>query len=186
MAEIDIEILEKAVNDIFPGLTMFVRDVNLPPVCAEQYKPGCIIMERSFTDASHRVMGMVTSHRYAILSNHMADLRPYEHATNWGLFVAHRGAHFKVLDVYEYQGKAQILLLHLPDDSRWRLFQNVEINIEKQLIDDCRKRFEDKSVQEAVPELTTRDWLARGAVPLGMDDEGHLFDPMETEKGEKS
>ena len=60
-------------------------------------------------------MGMVTSHRYAILSNHMGDFREYEHGTNWGLFVA-KHSHFKVIDIYEYNGKTQILLLHLPDD----------------------------------------------------------------------
>lgn len=124
MTEINTEIYEKVITDILPGLTMFVRDVDLSPVCAKQYKPGMIIMERGFTDASNHVMGMITSHRFAILSNHVADFRAYEHDTNWGLFVAQRGSHFKVLDVYEYQGETQILLLHLPDDNRWTLFQN--------------------------------------------------------------
>lgn len=186
MAEINTEIYEKVITDILPGLTMFVRDVDLSPVCAKQYKPGMIIMERGFTDASNRVMGMITSHRFAILSNHVADFRAYEHDTNWGLFVAQRSSHFKVLDVYEYQGKTQILLLHLPDDNRWTLFQNMEMSIERQLIHDCRKRFENKSVLKPVPELAAKDWLARCAAPLGMDNAGNLFDPMETENGEIS
>lgn len=170
-----MKIMEDAINEMLPGLTMYVRDVNLPPVCAEKYKPDMIIMERGFTDASCRVMGMVTTHRFAILSNHMADFSQYEHGTNWGLFVANANSHFKVLDVYEYQGRTQITLLHLLDGEKWKLFENVKLAIEDQFIEDCRKRFENKSVQEPVPELTTEQWLDRCAFPLGMDEKGNLF-----------
>lgn len=173
---IDKELYEKVINEILPGLTMYVRDVNLPPICAEKYEPQTIIMERGFIDASSRVMGMITTHRFSILSNHMADFSEYEHDTNWGLFVARNNAHFKVLDVYEFQGRTQILLLHLPDDRRWKLFENVKLSIEDQLIEDSRKRFENKSVQEPVPELVTEAWLARCSSPLGMNDAGEFFD----------
>ena len=83
--DIDVKSYEDVINEILPGLTMYVRDVNLSPVCADKYEPQTIIMERGFTDASSRVMGMVTTHRYAILSNHMADFGQYEHETNWEL-----------------------------------------------------------------------------------------------------
>ena len=175
-SEINMELYNNVINEILPGLTMYVRDVNLPAACADKYKPQTIIMERGFTDASCRVMGMVTTHRYAILSNHMKDFSEFEHGTNWGLFVALNNAHFKVLDVYEYQGHTQILLLHLPDDSRWKLFQNVKLSIEDELIEDSRKRFEKKSSQEPVPELAKEDWLARCSAPIGMNYEGELFD----------
>lgn len=174
--DIDVELIEKTINEIFPGLTMYVRDVNLAQELAAKYEPQTIIMERGFTDASSRVMGMITTYRFAILSNHMADFSEYEHGTNWGLFVARHNAHFKVLDVYEYQGRTQILLLHLPDDSRWKLFENVKLSLEDQIIEDSRKRFENKSVQEPVPELSTKEWLDRCSAPLGMNDAGELFD----------
>ena len=174
--ELDTKLFEEVINEIFPGLTMYVRDVNLPPAFASKYEPDMIIMEPGFTDASSRVMGMVTTHRFAILSNHMADFGPYEHDTNWGLFVAQRNAHFKILDIYEYQGRTQILLLHLPDDNRWKLFENVKINLEDQIIEESRKRFENKSVQDPVPELAKENWLARCASPLGMSDDGVFFD----------
>ena len=175
--DFDVELLEKTINEILPGLTMYVRDVNLAPKLAEKYEPQTIIMERGFTDASCRVMGMITTHRFAILSNHMADFSEYEHDTNWGLFVARNNAHFKVLDIYEYQGKTQILLLHLPDDSRWKMFENVKLSVEEQFIEDSRKRFENKSVQDPVPELVTEEWLGRCSAPLGMTDSGEFFDP---------
>ena len=174
--DFDVELLEKTINEILPGLTMYVRDVNLAPKLAEKYEPQTIIMERGFTDASCRVMGMITTHRFAILSNHMADFSEYEHGTNWGLFVARNNAHFKVLDIYEYRGRTQILLLHLPDDSRWKMFENVKLSVEEQFIEDSRKRFENKSVQDPVPELVTEEWLGRCSAPLGMTDSGEFFD----------
>ena len=166
---------EKLINDVFPGLTMYVRDVNLSPVCASKYEPGMIILERGFTDASCRVMGMVTTHRFAILSNHMIDFGLFEHGTNWGLWVARNSSHFKVLDVYSHRGKTQILLLHLPNDERWKVFQNAEFSIEEQLKEKSRQRFVIKSESDPVPELSKKEWLDRCAAPLGMDEGGNLF-----------
>ena len=174
--DINLEQMEQVINGIFPGLTMYVRDVNLSPICAEKYQPDMIIKERGFTDASNRVMGMITTHRFAILSNHMADFRPYEHSTNWGLFVAQSGSHFKVLDVYRFRDRTQITLLHLPDDERWKVFENVKISIEDQITEMARKRFEAKSVTEPIPELSTEVWLQRCSSPLGMDEQGKLFE----------
>ena len=176
---VDAKFLEEMINELFPGLAMYVRDVNLNEKCAEAYQPGLILMERGFTDTSARVMGMKTTHRITILSNHMADLHDFEHDTNWGLFVAKLYSHFKVLDVYEYHGKTQILLLHLPDDERWKLFKSVNISLEEKLIKDSRERFENKCMQEVVPELASQEWLDRCSQPIGMDMQGNLFDPDE-------
>ena len=43
-------------------------------------------------------------------------------------------------------------------------------------IKDSRKRFENKSVQDPLPELSTEEWLASCSAPLGMNDAGELFD----------
>ena len=167
---------ERLANDTFPGLTMYVRDVNLPKECAIKYSTGMIIKERGFTDASRRVMGMITSYRYSILSNHMADLSAFEHGTNWGLCVGQAGSHFKVLDIYEFRGKTQILLLHLPDDERWKMFEDLSFSIEEQLIQTSRQRFENKAFSDPIPELTSAAWLDRCKEPLGMFADGTLFD----------
>lgn len=178
-AEITSEIAQELVNGILPGLSMFARDVNLSADVAARYIPGMIIKELGFTDASRRVMGMAASHRFAILSNRMKDISAYEHGTNWGLCVANAGAYYKVLDVYEFKGHTQILLLHLPDDGRWKLFSKVKLvvngqDFEEMLITDCRARFENKSQKEPVPELTTKEWLERCEWPLGMDGSGKI------------
>lgn len=174
--DFDMELFEQTMNEILPGLTLYVRDVNLPEKFAEKYVSGTIIMEKAYTDASSRVMGMKTTHRFSILSNHMADFSSFEQETNWGLFVANKDSHFLILDKYEYHMKTQITLFHLPDDERWKMFQNVKINLLEKVAMDVRKRFENKCEEEVIPELATDEWIKRCSFPIGMDDEGNLFD----------
>ena len=66
---------------------MFVRDVILTDDIANKYQPNTIIREKAFIDASCRVMGMITSHRFGILSNHMININNIEKETEWGLCV---------------------------------------------------------------------------------------------------
>lgn len=173
-----IQLLQDAINKNYPGMMMFVRDVNLSPSLIAKYRPGMIIREKALVDASARVGGMVTSCRYAILSNHMANFGLFEQGTNWQLHVANQGSHFKVLGTYTYQGKTAIFLLHLPDDTSWKLFQDFECNLDQQLLDDCIKRFEAKCLQPPIPEVTSSEWLDRCKFPLGMDDNG-VFWPVD-------
>ena len=174
---VEVTELENALNDMLPGLTNFVRDVNLDPDIAKLYKPGMILREKSFVDASRRVGGMTTTHRFAIFSNHMADLSSFEHGTNWGLCVANRESRFKVLDVYEYRGKTQITLLHLLDDDRWRLFANAEFDMPGLGVSEIRARFEAKCDTAPIPELATDAWLERCDFPIGVNPSGMLYAP---------
>ena len=64
--ELTKEILEDLFNELFPGLSILVRDINLTPEVMAPYKVGQIIRVPFFTDASWRVGGMVTTHRYAV------------------------------------------------------------------------------------------------------------------------
>ena len=56
------------------------------------------------------------------------------------------------------------------------MFENMTSNIESQIIESSRKRFRLKAFLEPIPELTTNEWLSRCADPLGMDDQGNLFE----------
>jgi hypothetical protein len=174
--DVFIKKMEVAINKTIPGLTMFVRDVNLTDEITKKYVPDTIVREKAFVDASHRVMGMITTHRFGILSNHMANFEQIEKGTNWGLCVANRDSRFKVLAVHEYNGKTLILLLHLPDNDDWKLFQNVKINIEDDMIASSIERFENKCNIEAIPELTTKEWLDRCSFPIGLSDNGDFFE----------
>ncbi len=138
--------LEWIINQTYPGLTMYVRDVNLPEELAQKYVPGLIIREPAFTDASCLVQGMITTHRFGILSNHMADFQTYEHGTNWGLYVANKDSYFKVMANHEYNGKTLILLLHLPGGDSWRVFFNAIMNIDEEVIATSIERFKNKCI----------------------------------------
>ena len=172
--KLDSEYIETVVNQTYPGLTMYVRDANLSDKISKKYKKGLILREKAFCDTSSRVMGMVTTHRYGILSNHMADLSEFEHGTNWGLHVAKSDSRFKVLENYEYKGKTLILLLHLPDNG-WKVFEKIKINIDVDITPDSIKRFKNKCLKEPIPELGSKDWLERCQFPIGMDENGNWF-----------
>lgn len=165
--------MEDIINLTYPGLTMLYRDVNLGEL-GSRYKKDMIIREKAFTDASNRGGGIITTHRFAILSNHYMDAAEFEHGTNWGLCIMQRESHFKILDVYKLQEKTQITMLHLPEE-QWEFFQNTEINLDKEVVEYARKRFDECLAAEPVLELTTEDWLKRCSFPLGMDDNGNLF-----------
>ena len=170
-----VEQLEQLMNEMLPGLQLFARDINLTPEEAACYKVGEVVRNPAFTDATCRVGGMVTTHRYSILSNHMMDLSSMEQGTNWGLCIANRDSHFKVLDIYEHEGKTQILLLHLPHDYRWKWLEDLTIHLPGNLVDDCRSRFLNKAFGEPIPELTSEDWMERCGFPIGVDMKGKLF-----------
>ena len=176
ITEADMQKMQDVVNQMYPGIAMLVRDVDLPDDLANKYIPGMIIREKAFTDASCRVMGMVTTHRYIILSNHMGNLAQFENGTNWGLCVAQKDSHFKVLGQHTYKDKHAIILLHLPDDDTWKLFKNVNISIDQQLLDMAIQRFEAKCELPPVPELAAQQWLDRCKFPIGMSDDGTFWE----------
>lgn len=175
------EQLQAVTNKMYLGMALYARDVNLPEELAEKYTPGRILREKGFTDASDRFMGMVTTHRYVILSNHMADLSGFEHGTNWGLHTAKKDSHFKVLGKVTVQGKTGIFLLHLPDDDSWKLWKTAEFSMDQELYEKAVQRFTIKCKEPPVPELTTPQWLDRCAFPVGMGDDGTFF-PLEDAK----
>lgn len=181
----EIQQYQELCQKEYPGCAMFARDVNLAPGLAEKYIAGSIIREKAFTDASIRFMGMVTTHRYVILSNHMADLSAFEHGTNWGLHVANKDSHFKVLGVHSCGGKTGIFLLHLPDDESWKVWQTVHFDLDETLYRTAVERFDAKCSTPPVPELTTPQWLDRCAFPLGMDNAGNFW-PLEDAAGQPS
>ena len=178
---LDDDSLEDAINATYPGLILFVRDVDLASETVAKYTDGAVVRERGFTDATPRLGGMVTTHRYVILSNHMADLDALlgdardANAPNWRLHVAGRDSHFKVLGQRRFVGKTLIFLLHLPNDKRWRLLANVTLNLDEDVLSQAITRMEVHLQEAPIPEVTSEDWLHRCRFPLGMSDDGDLF-----------
>lgn len=163
----------RVIETTFEGASRYVRDVNLKEELAGKYEPGQIIRERAFVDASNRIGGMATTHRYLILSGYMADLSGFEKGTNWGLHTANRDSKFKVVDIYTVEGKTQILLLQLPEGFEG-VFEN-KTEVEEEFIERERRNFEDDLKKEVIDELAGEMWLERCSFPIGMSDDGELF-----------
>jgi hypothetical protein len=176
MEECVKQAFEDAYNRILPGLQMLVRDVNLPEETAVKYTPGILIRETAFCDATFRVGGMATTHRFAILTNHFLDTTQHlEDKENWGLCICQRGSRFKVLDIYRYEDKTQITLLHLDEGYGWEFFQFMQSNIEDDLVKMCRERFEKKCTLPPIPEVSAPLWLERCAMPVGINDKNEFI-----------
>lgn len=163
----------KVIESTFTGASRYVRDVNLDERFASKYEIGQILLEKAFVDASDRIGGMVTTHRYLILSSYMADLSQFEEGTNWGLHTANRDSKFKVVDIFEVDGKTQILLLHLPNAFEG-VFEN-KTDVEEEFIENERENFKKDLKKDVIKELAAEEWLERCKFPIGMNDEGEFF-----------
>ena len=167
MEDKDTKKYEDSCNRIFPGLQILVRDTFLSDEIEKMYIIGKIIKDPTFCDTSCRVGGILTTHRYAILSNRFVDFSLAEHGTNWGLCVCKRNSYFKIIDIFKIEDKTQITLLHL--DENWRLFENNSSNVEEVILKMSRERFQNKYNKPPIPELATKQWLERLLYPIGID-----------------
>lgn len=168
-----MEEVKQLITQTLADLRMFVRDVDLSDQLIQQYRPGMIICERGFTDASSRIGGLGQRCRYLIVSNHMANMAQFDNA-HWGLYVAKPSAHFQVIDVFRHEQKVQIALLHLPDGDAWRPFETITLQ-GLNLVETVRQRFIEQYAAPLIPELASPDWRQRCQPPLGIDDTGTLF-----------
>jgi len=158
----------------YANCDLYVRDINLPEELEEEYNIGDLIQERSFVDMTDKIGKMTTSHRYAILSNHVVDFSEFEKETKRGLHTANRNSIFKILDIYKFRGKTQILLLHLIYGSDELFIDNNTINQEE--VEFARWIFEDSFEEEIIDEVNSSEWLDRCRFPIGLDNQGNLWE----------
>ncbi len=167
--------IEEIFNQTFPGLALLYRDVELSIDLVSKYKVGQIVHERGFTDTSKFGGGPTTNLRYLIASAYGRDLSMFDpKAAKFGLILISSGAYFKVLDVYEKNGKTQILLLNIPETGI-ELFSSTTTNVEHQVIEKARQNFDEKISAEPITALSTDEWKERTQFPIGMDDKGQFF-----------
>lgn len=168
--------IEEIFNQTFPGLALLYRDVELSNDLISKYKVGQIIHERGFTDASRFGGGPTAKLRYLIASAYGRDLSMFDpNAAKFGMIIISSGAYFKVLDVYEKDGKTQILLLNIPETGI-ELFSSTTTNVEQQVVEKGRRSFDEKINAEPIMTLLTDEWKERTQFPIGMDDKGIFFD----------
>lgn len=171
----DNQKIEEIFNQTFPGLTLLYRDTDLSSDLISKYKVGQIIHERGFTDTSRLGGGLKTNLRYLIASAQGRDLSMFDpNSAKWGLILISSGGYFKVLDIYEKNGKTQILLLNIPETGV-ELFSSTTTNVEQQVIEKGRQSFDEIINAEPIAELVTNEWKERVQFPIGMDDKGNFF-----------
>lgn len=164
--------VQRVCNDTTMGIGLFVRDCDLSPEAVARYSPGTILREPGYTYATNRIGGIPTSHRVSILSNHMLDLgadAADPRTRDCGICMADRGSRFKVLDVYEKDGKTQILLLHLMDDERWRAYMNSADDGSGANVSGARSLFDKACGEDAVEAVSSEEWLDLMSSPIGLD-----------------
>lgn len=170
------EMIEKVINQVYPGLTHYVRDTNLEEKIINKYNAGRILYERAFVDTTNKIGKPIKKVRFSIFSNNAVELNAItdpEHQNNWGLHLINKDSAFKVLDVYSYEEKILITLLHIPIEYD-SIFEKVNSNLDDQIIETARKRFETSMTQDIKEELD-EEWYKRVQFPIGMTDDGEYF-----------
>ena len=152
---------------------LFVRDINLPKEFEEKYEIGALIKEKAFVDMTPKIGQMTTSHRYAIISNHVANLSQMIQDSKWDLHTANLDSKFKVLDIFTYNEKTQILLLHLIDNLEDFFVDND--TIDEECVFWARNIFVESFESEMIEDVNSDEWLERCSFPIGMDNEGNLW-----------
>lgn len=168
--------LNEMLEQTFEGIAIFYRDNDLPDAIMEMYRPGLILRELGFTDASFQRGGFVGKNRFLIASAFATDLSHVGAAIpEQGLAVMQNGSYFKVLEMQERGGRKQVALLQVPAELV-DFFDTDEFSpMEKQLIEIARAEFEELVDAEPVAALTDRSWLDRLTSPIGISDDGEFF-----------
>ena len=100
----DQALLKYAIQQTCSNLTIYCRDANLPEEYMHKYKRGMVIRERGFVDATALCGGIVTNHRYMILSNQMKQVPMLEQDPQWALHLANKDSRFLVLGKAKGEG----------------------------------------------------------------------------------
>lgn len=168
------EELQSMMNSTFGGLAFFCRDLDLDENLIAKYQLNQILMERGFTDVSHKIGGLGKNCRYLIASSKGKDLSMFSQNPELGHIVIQSGAFFKVLDIQQEDGKTQILLLNIPQEGV-SIFGTSKINIEDQIVEKGIEVFKKHIASDPLKELQSKDWVERTSFPIGMNQEGVFF-----------
>jgi hypothetical protein len=173
------------MNSTFSGLALFCRDLDLEEDLISKYQPNQILMERGFTDMSHKIGGLEKNCRYLIASSNGKDVSMLSPNPEFGHIMLQSGAFFKVLDIQKENGKSQILLLNIPQEGV-PIFGRSKVNIEDHIIERGIEIFKESIISEPLKELQSKDWTDRTSFPIGMNQNGIFFLDMKPNNDTKS
>lgn len=163
-------------KETFSNVGFFRRDTDLPDGLLRKYRRGAIIQEHAFVDCTYLEGGLAARHRYLIVTGKARDLHDLAGLDpRYGAAIIQRDAFFKMLDVYELQGRSQVTLLHVPAELVDRLRTREPNEIEAEMVEAARRDFDQSLRAPTVSALTEPEWMGRVAFPIGMNDEGELF-----------
>ncbi|MDP9439260.1 MAG: tetratricopeptide repeat protein, partial [Actinomycetota bacterium] len=163
-------------KETFSGVRFFYRDADLGDAVLGKYRRGLIIRERGYVDCTYLSGGPAARHRYLLITGKARDLHALAGVDRrYGPAIVHRDAFFKVLDVHELGGRAQVTLLHVPEELVGHL-GTAELNeMEEEMVEAARQDFEECLAKPVVEALAEPEWAERVSFPLGMDEDGNLF-----------
>lgn len=145
-----------------PDLSVYVMDADLTEEETARYCIGRdFVSGRAFFASSH-AGGITATHRFTILSCRMDGERELFGAVRFP-----ESQRFKVLDVWQYEGHTQILLLHVPRE--WALIGSFELDDPETLIRRWRSIFRSVVAMLPVPGTTFGDFLGRENYPAPGD-----------------
>lgn len=171
------EEIQSIMNSTFGGLAIFCRDLDLDENLISKYQPNQILMERGFTDVSHKIGGMAKNCRYLVASSKGKDLSMFSQNPEFGHIMIQSGAFFKVLDIQKENGKTQILLLNIPQEGI-PIFSTSKVDIENQIVEKGIEIFKNNIDSAPLKELQSKGWVDRTSFPIGMSQEGVFFTDM--------
>lgn len=175
---------EAYVNWAYPGATLYYKDCELSAKVRNQFSVGKILRNGYMLDMSSRGGGMSSrfNTRFLIASSKAAKL--YElnpDNTKYGHCCLNIDSYLKVLDVYEWNGKTQLFLLHIPSKGV-DFFRRATTNLDTGIIAKAREGFEQKLAMEPIPELLEKFWVDRVDFPVGMDGYNKFYPMSEVSK----
>lgn len=168
------EEIKLIMDSTFKKLAIYCRDLELSEDLMAKYQPNQILMERGFTDVSHKISGFGKNCRYLIASSKGKDLSMFSQNPALGHVVIPSGAYFKVLDIRKENDKTQILLLHIPKEGV-SMFRDTNVDVEGRIIKKGIEIFKKCMEFEPLQELQAKDWIDRTSFPIGMNQEGVFF-----------
>ncbi len=169
---------DRVTDDTFRKIETFFRDADLDRATVARYKPGMIMRENGFMDATLKEGGPSCLARYQIYTNRRSAFTA--NFAEYGSWTFPRGCYYKVLDVAQYEGHTLITLLHVPEYAM-HYFAVHDHPKEDAIVKESRRRFEIMRTQPPRQEFDAF-WFRRTAFPIGIDSDGSYFYQEESPK----
>lgn len=136
------------LDQIFSGATIYNADLDLSPQELNMFVEGeTILYDKEYMMAATKLSKLDKNTRIAIISTNPDRISEFANATPFMFHVAvFNKQYFKVLKIYEHNGKNFIIMLHLPKEHWHILSANLELRItNNDIVDLTIERLNSKS-----------------------------------------